>query len=521
MIKKITKIKNILPNILTILIIVWVFSNWIYSPVNLGGDFNFTNFDHFRLYSLHPYIWDLNLNNGFGQYTIFTLPFFFYAFTIGKFAFLNLSPFLLHKLIYLLPLLVISYFSINYSVSIFIKHPWARAFAIIFYLTNPYYIMLSSGGQIGVSFAYAFSPFLIANTYQILTSKTRNNTEQLLSYIFFGFYLSILISFDSRIALLTLLSIIILILAKIIFSKDISGQIITSTIWFSVSLIVVFGFHAYWLIPSIFVYNVSLPIGYDAISSLFSLSFSRFAHAISLSHPNYPDNQFGVVKEINLLSLSIPIFAFYTLKKSRKIILYFSFIAILSIFFAKGVNPPFSQIYQTFFSHIPLFNWYRDSTKFYLLICIAYTILLGITFESLINYYQQYRKKLTFSIIVFFLSTLLYLWWPTFSRQINGTLAYSNYPDSYRELENILNNDRSYGRVLWIPNHDRYTFSTPNHPQVILTDLIHSPSCLSSLCSKRYQPIKKDYFSKTDLYNQIDQEMKVFQDPHTQTIFQD
>jgi hypothetical protein len=508
------------PLICAIVICLYVFSNWFISPVNLGNDFNFVNYDHFRVHSIHPYIWDLNLGNGFGQYAIFTLPFFFYSFTIGKIAYIIQDSFLLHKLIFLIPLLTISIISIVIATKKFIHDKWGQAITALLYIINPYFIMLTSGGQIGVAFAYAFSPLLIAYAYTILIRAVNwNQTEKMIHYTLFGLALAILISFDTRIALLVNLLIFVMVIGFLITSKQKVEALKKYFLWPILTYLVVVGFHMFWLLPSVFVNSVSLPSGYDSSNAVTFFSFARFAHAITWTHPNYPENIFGVVKEVSGFAFIFPVLAFLIIKQKRKIVVFFAITSIVAAFLIKGTNEPFGEIYKWLFNTIPAFNWFRDSTKFFVLLSIAYSFLIGLSVQEFLKEKSASNvKKLLFVISAL---CIIITWWPTLNKNIGGTLAYQTYPAQHKEIEKILTEDKSFGRVLWVPQRDIYGFSSLNHPQVLLKDLRIGPSCHPTLCIKHLNAPEKKEFTKQDLLNEIDQLTAFLSDTYSQTILQE
>ncbi len=511
-----------LPYVLCLGIISWVFSNWFLSPVTLGGDFNFVSYDHFKLYSTRPYIWDFSLNNGFGQITLFTLPFFYYSYTFNFLTAKILNAFILHKLIFLFPLLLITLASAYYFSKQFLINRWSRALFLALYLLNPYFLMLTSGGQLGVSFAYGFSPLLFSLYYQTL-KKINHTTPSIIKtkwFLMTALASSALLSFDTRMAILLFGMVIVIYVANFLTScqkKTILIDYLTQAI---ITMVIAVGIHSYWLLPSILVQSVALPQGYNSIQSVQFFSFTRFAHSLTWTHPNYPDNIFGLVKEVSGISFIIPILAFLSLKKFTKLTLYFSTVALISAFFAKGTNGPWGIIYLYSFSHIPSFSWFRDSTKFFLPLSIAYAYLVSSSSQHLIESSFSKLKKVTISLLC--LVALLYVWYPALNHRIGGTLTYRIYPQPFKEIENTLKKDKSYGRVLWIPGREMYGYTDILHPAVSLQDLRSYPYCIPTLCLPKAQQSDsgKKEFSKADLFKQIDQETDLFSDPYTEEIFQ-
>lgn len=511
------------PLLFAIAIIIWVFLPWIISPVTIGGDFNFVSYDQFKEYSQSPYLWDYTMNNGFGEMVLFTLPFFWYAWLANTFTTSINNAFLLHKLIYFYPLILLNTIGIWILAKTIIKNRWAQAISSVLYICNTYFIMLVSGGQIGVAFAYAWSPVVITISIKTL-QKINLNSRKITIYKWFFLLASsiaIHISFDSRLALITLSGITILYSINLLQANSKLLLLKFYSVLIIIGIIIVGGFHAYWLIPSMLIQNVSLPTGYASTSSVQFFSFSRFAHTLTWTHPNYPDNIFGVVKEVSGFSFIIPILAFWLLRTQRKLVVILSAIAAISAFLAKGTNEPFGGLYLWAFQHVATFSWFRDSTKFFLPLSLAYVILIGLTIQELI----QSKINKVIKIVIFTASTmcLVYIWFPTFSNQIGGTLKYRSYPQEFKEIESVLKSDQTFGRVLWIPSREMYGYTDRNHPAISLQLLRNNPTCLHVFClpaNSQSNPDRRE-FTKTDLFREIDEQMNIFSHPDLKPTFKE
>jgi hypothetical protein len=85
---------------------------------------------------------------------------------------------------------------------------------------------------------------------------------------------------------------------------------------------------------------------------------------------------------LNALILVLPGLAFSALIVRRKssLIAFFSITAILGVFLAKGLNPPFGSVYENLFLAYPLLQAFRESYgKLGLLIALSYSVLIGET----------------------------------------------------------------------------------------------------------------------------------------------
>jgi hypothetical protein len=183
------------------------------------------------------------------------------------------------------------------------------------------------------------------------------------------------------------------------------------------------------------------------------LSFADFPHALSLLHPNWPENLFGKVYFLQPEFLVIPILAFSALLYREKKIRFFSLLALIGVFFAKGINEPLGGIFQWMFVHIPGFVMFRDPTKFYLYTAIGYSVLIPTVLRKL-------NKKFVYVLFVLF-------WFFTLRGFQVRTMQ---LPQEYMQLKNILVSDAIPSRTLWIPAKENFAYFSDTHPLLTSTE---------------------------------------------------
>lgn len=562
--------------------IAFIYRNLLFLPLNLGPDFNFVSYDHFHTYSAHPYLWDSSLNNGFGGYILFTLLFQPYSQFARLWTSSTAEPFLLHKLIFLIPTILFGLISTIYTAYNLFRLTLARVAFVLLYLLNPYIILLISGGQIGVAIAYAFLPAFFTAWYQLGLRIHHRHQITTLRFVLTALTFPIFLTLDARLFLLGLVLVIpIYLYLFYLHRRHLLPVFGTSAKLALLSTFFTLLIHAHWLLPAIYLKPVTLPQGYTTTSSAQYFSFTRFAHAFTWSHPNYPQNIFGKVNEIQPAALIFPLFAFLAIRlRPRKLVIFFSLVAIFSSFLAKGTNEPFGQVYIWLFTVVPGFNLFRDSTKFYVLISLAYAYLISISVSEIQHRYHtqhlltsishlrstilsrfprtpkisQYRPKVklkrakhTFyhrylrhiyslsvpiltllrripTLTLFYITTLFFItlaWWPTFSNQIGGTLAYRTYPENYQKLQEFLQSDSQFGRVLWLPTRELYGYTSLTHPAVNFDLLTRLPTCHPLFCQELPTYPPEHLFTAQDLAAETDLLLQKLNQPNTEAIFQE
>ena len=190
--------------------------------------------------SIYPYIWSSINGNGFGQNVSFILGFkLFFAF-LSKFLLeiLNLRWEIAEKVFFIPVFFTLSFLAAYLFSKLFFEDRILRVISGIIYATNTYALMLVSGGQFGVYFAYAFSPI-------VLWSFFKEKVNPITSGLIFGFLLLL----DPRIAGIVLISIFLF----SIFQKRSIRPILTS-----------------FLIGILLNFNCSSFIGYNSLNSIYT-----------------------------------------------------------------------------------------------------------------------------------------------------------------------------------------------------------------------------------------------------------
>lgn len=339
----------------------------------------------------------------------------------------------------------------------------------------------------GIAMAYAAAPLMLACGIRLykMISPGRLSREIYKQAILTGMALSLVILFDPRIAYIIILATVIYWAVVAVYEKSIH---IRSIFFLGIPFVVAGIIHAFWVLPLVvFRVNPIARLG-DAYSSLASVkffSFADFSHALSLLHPNWPENIFGKVYFLQPEFLFIPIVAWMALwgvsrKKETRLssesirLISFSFIALVGIFLTKGANDPWGGVYLWFFSHVPGFNVFRDPTKFYLLIAIAYSILIPAGLSRIRNFLP--RASWFFHIpVAVFIVVWLFTIRQFITGQLSGTFAPHAVPRQYEVLKDAINTP-DYFRTLWAPHVSRYGFSTYTHPAIDIATVLNTGS---------------------------------------------
>lgn len=485
------KRKILLRLILTAFVAV-IFSPWWTSKEIIGGDWPYRFAESVKVSSLSPPAWSPGHGNGLGGVIVaYYLDQYLYL-TLYLFANLLSIPWILVSKFFwfFLPLALGVFGIVELLHTSKVKVTLGSGLiASLVYLTNTYFLMISGGGQMGVVLAYGIAPLVLVSFIKFFDqdfSLERGNRDlsTLAAALVCGLLFGIQVIFDPRIAYATLIAIFVYTIFKIrkILTTLVARPVkaIFLIFPFLVSLIL----NCYWILPLLVMRTnplSSLGQAYTSIGSLQFFSFADFSHVLSLLHPNWPENIFGKTYFLKPEFLVIPIIAFSSMVflKKQLHILYFTLLALLGVFLAKGANPPFAGVFIWLYQNLPGFVMFRDPTKFYVLSSLSYAVLISFAIGafSTIVLRGQRSKSVTNSIL-----TLLFLFfWALTIRQallgqLSGTFANHTVPQEYSKLKNQLVKDKEFYRTLWVPRQQRFTFGSSLHPAVEASPLVGSTS---------------------------------------------
>lgn len=521
---------NFLYTIAIVLLILYIFRNWLLNPLIIGGDWPYYYKDFLKSFSIVPTFWQPWLGNGLGGVQpLLGLHIFGSSIVVLFHQWLQIPWIIVYK---------IGWFGLFIGLSVYgskklweavtqdsrIKtqdlremFPWWIVASFV-YTTNTYILMVTGGGQMGVAIAYGLAPLVLSSFIRLTNASSElavNVKCQMLNVKYAavtGLLLGVQLMIDPRIAYVTMVGASLLVVSSLVSyfvnRKDRFFQVLFSTflgLGFSAGIAVLL--NAFWIVPMILMR--SNPIGdlgaaYTSIDSIKFYSFADFSHAFSFLHPNWPENVFGKTYFLRPEFLVLPILAFSSLlfsviRRSSKqevvsskeesmknysnyhlptTIYFLSFLALVGAFLVKGAQEPFGSVYQWMFTHVPGFAMFRDPTKWYVLIAISYSVLIPSAIEQLGTLISNKKLEagskrmniLSLATYCLLLTTFFVFWLftirPAVLGQLGGTFVPHTVPQEYTELEHFLQAQPNFFRTLWVPRQQRFSYGTLDHVPV-------------------------------------------------------
>ncbi len=447
------------------IILIVVYWQWFLPGPKVANDYPMISTSLLKSLMNIPYVWLEGGAEGLGEYSTFFLWAWPLSFMSGILANLNLSFSVIERVLLFIPFLLLGGIGIwKFCESIKLTNA-AKFISSFFYLTTTYILLVIDGGQLSIALTYAWFPIAFLTVEKSIKGGFNKK-------VLAGLAVSILGFLDLRfIYVLFLLSTILFFYQLFLdFKKKYSWYLD----WISSGVIIgliVMGLNAYWLLP---LFKAPISSGtYAYFTQASFLSLINLGHSILLLTPHWFKNIFGNITTLRPEFIFIPIFVFLApiLRPKNSVVGFWLLIAIFSIFLTKSTSEPLQGIYPWLFSHVPGFSLFRDSTKFFFLEALSYTVLLGITIDEILKKLVKFPK-----LKIFFLAILssyfIFLVRPVWLGQMTGTFASPLVQQEFAELGQIIEKDNSFSQVFWIPSFPSLGYSSQTHPRVEAARLV-------------------------------------------------
>jgi len=445
----------------------WFFFQDIFTHGDWGFFFKATQNELFTL----PHIWE---NTGIGSIAISSITSFPINLLWGLLS-KEQSFAMSEKIIYFIPIVGFSTFGSWILIRSLTKSNIGAILGSLVFIYNSYFL-IGQTGHLTLMAAFAISP--LALLFFIKTIEEKSLKQSLITGLLFfvmsfyeirAFYIFAWICFFYFLLHTFLVN---------KFEWRNMRNIIISSIFALIPMLIVVILNCYWILG---LSSLGLIANNEIFSrDLFGNSFMNIIQSFTLFHPFWTGGAYYsfVVQPIpNYFSL-IPIFAFFGLFLKRKdiVILFFGFISLLGILLSKQVSSPFTTLYAWLYSHLPGFNAFREASKFYYIIALGYSVLIG----SFVDYiWQKLNKNSSQKYLKYTLTLLIagiFLWntKPLITGEIGTLFVPRHIPNDYVILKDYILKQPDFFRTLWFPTDSRWSIYTGSHPKVSVVATIES-----------------------------------------------
>lgn len=463
--------------LLLLAISLLVYLKWVLPGIYFDGDWPYYPVRILKEFFYLPRAWTPFGDFGGLDLTLWRYPLFL---TYGLFGVLHMDSSIADRVLVFFPTIILGNISVFYLTKKITRSSIGGIFGALVFNYNTYIFIVNTAfllysGAVWVVITLLF--FMLSLEKKKLFFSILTLVSLWISSIY-----DIRMSYISCLLLFGYYTYYVIFIQKNIGIKAFIGSL--SYLFSPISIFILL--NLYWVFPLIF--SKKLVTNSLLQRSLFGNEFLNILYSITLYHPFWSGAQIAAFNPQPILFYFwlIPIVAFLGLfvGKNNKHILFFGIVTILGVFLTKQVGQPFSYMYVFLFQHLPGFSAFREATKFYFIISLGYSVLIG-SFVSFIGRLPIARKYLQYKVgilvllfVVLMSNTLPFIF---------GKTAMSNAyvkDEQYYVLENYLFNQRGFFRHLWIPRGSKWstaTYDKPGYSADVITNGLWAKYYLSNL----------------------------------------
>lgn len=472
------------------LVIVVFYHIWLMGNIVTAGDFPYFTLAHLLDGIPIPSLWDSASSPG--GYDIFNAPAFPLTLLQGILASLHVGWSVSERLFWIFPAIVVPSAS-TYALSLTLFRRQLAAFiSALAAVMNSYVYLLYEGGQFGVAVAYGCLPLVL---WSFVRGQRRSTIG---GFVLTGVFMAIQATYDIRSTYITVGMLCMYGLVCCwkpglhrVESTGIrdGGVALLKASGFAhilVALTTLVMLHLWWILPALFVHAPQLPSGYADVAGVRLLSHMQLSNGLSLFHPFWFINNLHIAP-INPLFFISPLLIFGLLLRRRydRQVLFLSIVALIAVFLVKGDNDPAGGIYDWLFVHLPGFSYFRDPSKFYQPLALAYALLLGRTAIECCRLVRcaraMYRRWWSAVIVVAFVWLAVFPAYPVLAQPARGAFVVGSVPTDYARFNDFIDHQHDFFRVLWIPARPRFGTYSTLHPALDAATI--SACCIKTAAS--------------------------------------
>jgi len=443
---------------LAILLIIgaFIYHRWLSFSVFTSGDWWFS-FKENLISASYPNAYGL-----WGGALLWKYPYFFLE---GVFGLLGFASNVAEKFIVFWQIAFLTPIAGYLFVKKIAKSQLAGFIGSLVFAYNTYFLSIDTQGHELLTVAFTWGTLALLSFIYLLESKKK-------FYIPATSLLLFITAFYDLRSLYVVIGVMFLyfIYSQLILEKTWKSNLKNHFINYFLVGALLFGLSLYWLLPVLNLHSLSN--NEFLIRSLFGSEFYNIQNSITLFYPFWTGKEptWLYLQKIPMSFWLYPLLAFSALivERKNKRLAFFGLLAVLGIFLTKQEGAPFGFVYKWFYLHLPGFNAFREASKFDFVTLIAYSVLIAIFSERLVNYFKNIKiKKILFlALCAFPLINAI----PLLTGDINTLFIPKKIPSNFENLSRFIQKDPSYSRVLGINQSNSYIYSTDNHTEIDLSN---------------------------------------------------
>lgn len=374
----------------------------------------------------------------------------------------------IERIVFLIPAITFGYWGSYLLIKDITKSELASFVGSGVFLLNGYSMIISSS-HLTVLVSMSIVPFTLFLARRILEKKENH------LFILINILLFLSSAYEFRIFYINSFILLIYVLYNSFLTFKSWKDIFINFLKFSLFFFIPILFNFYWFL---FLYSKGMTQSNTFFDrELFGNNYMNIKRAITLFHPFWKNGRVYpfFIQDIPLFQWLIPIFAFssFYIGRKNKNILFFGLISLIGIFLTKQVGIPFSHTYEFLFKNFPGFNAFREASKFYILIALGYSVLIGYLVKIILNKLDSKLPLMKIGLTVLIIGIILQNSFYLMLGNIEGMFVEKHVPEEYLELNSILLDDSETYRTLWIPRKSRWSIYNNQISALSLDELLN------------------------------------------------
>jgi len=430
--------------------------------------------------------WFTNFNLGEASITLWKLPF---NIIYGAFGHAGFDSNISEKVLVLWPAIFLpplaSFLLVRQVVR---SNPAALAGALV-YSFNSYFFSINTQGHEFLTVSAAFAIVAIWLFVRAIDQKLIS------SYLSAGLFMCVSVIYDIRMAYIAVFASIFYWIYFVVLSQSRLNALKETAVGIGVLASTSVLLNCYWLPPQMSSRSI---LSNEILNRpLFGDQFMNIVRATALFHPfwNGAKPEWFVVQPIPWYFFILPVLACFglLLNTRNKKVLFFGIIALIGILLGKQSGEPFTGLYSFLFANVPGFAGFREASKFYFLIAMAYAVLVGALVSQLDAKPPgiKYARLVKSAVWLMILSVSALNAKPLITGEIETMFVKWHVPDDYARLKQHVLADREYSRVLWIPTDTPWEVNNGVHPTIGAASMVFSD--WDKLFSSQKNDINQDF----------------------------
>ena len=467
---------NIISNKTNIAVIFLLFlsiiTHWQWFDINTILTFADWHYWHDETAKQLWYGWGTWLHNRDMGSSNIQLYFYLFQSVWSLLANLGLSYEIATKITFFIPISVLGFLSPFVLFKRIIKDNFIALVIAIFYGTGTYFLIRQTS-HLPIALIYALLPLLL---YFFINLIEKNRK---LDIFVFALVFSIGVGYELRIMLIVS-SILLLYLVIICIYKRNIPMALLKKLFISAALITIL--NLYWVLPLFFgsVYETISAVANRGLFGNWLFNMLRAMFFFEQSWTGGDPNHDFIPQAIPYNLLYIPILSVISLlfitknnQEAKIKILFFAIVLILGLFMSKQTAPPFGFFYKWSFENLPVFNLYREASKYHILLALGYSGLIAYSLLFFKKYFSLIGKTRLYNILLILLMGLM-LWntKPLITGEMNTLFKPRTLPSDYQILNKFILAQDGHFRTLWFPIASRWSAYTNEKPRIHGTELV-------------------------------------------------